>query len=78
MPTSKSSTSINSLHRILLQQMAKDGDYKAMLNELLAVVHRDGGQYTALCGHATAVEDAMSIFYDLRRDLEELRREKSR
>jgi len=53
MPTSKSSTSSE--------------DYKAMLDELLAVIHRDGGQYTVLAGYAVSVEDAKKLHLEMRR-----------
>lgn len=66
MPTSKSSTSNNSLHTVLLQQMVADGDYRALLVELLAHVHRDGGQYTQLAGFAVSVQDAIFQVNELR------------
>lgn len=45
MPTSKSSTS-------------SDLDYEALLLELLAEIHRDGGQFTKLAGFMTSLETA--------------------
>lgn len=44
-PTSKSSTS-------------SDVDYKALLEELLAAIHRDGGQFTKLAGLMTSLQEA--------------------
>jgi hypothetical protein len=65
MPTSKSSTS-SELKPLALtedrstEQLEADGDidYKTMLDELLAVIHRDGGQYTILAGYEVSVHDA--------------------
>jgi hypothetical protein len=42
------------------------------LDQLLAVIHRDGGQYTVLAGYADSVEDAMSRYHILRRKKESL------
>ena len=33
-------------------------DYKAMLDELLRVIHRDGGQYTVIAGYEASVAEA--------------------
>jgi hypothetical protein len=38
-----------------------------MLNELLAVIHRDGGQYTTLAGLATSLETASYTVTELYR-----------
>jgi hypothetical protein len=54
MPTSKSSTS-------------SEPDYKKMLDELLAVVHRDGGQYTILAGYDVSSSDACRMVAELYR-----------
>lgn len=54
MPTLKSST----LSR-LIHELAEDGDYRALLVELLSTIHRDGGQYTQLAGIAVSAEDAI-------------------
>lgn len=37
------------------------------LQELLAVIHRDGGHYVAAHGIGRAVEDAVSVVYEARR-----------
>ena len=62
MPTSKSSTSSS-----IIQQLAKVGDHSTLLVELLATVHRDGGQYTTLVGLACSVEDAIEKVFELYR-----------
>jgi hypothetical protein len=56
MPTSKLST-------------LNEPDYKALLDELLAVIHRDGGQYTVLTGYAVSFNDAKYIVEDTRKKL---------
>jgi hypothetical protein len=38
---------------------SSEPDYKAMLDELLAVIHRDGGQYTILVGYDLSIKDAV-------------------
>lgn len=70
MPTMKSSTLIEPTYKALLQKLAAEGDYLSLLNELLAVIHRDGGHYTILVGVPASVEDAMGVFYDLRSQLQ--------
>ena len=68
MPTSKSSiSSERKLRRQHLQRLADDLNYKALLGELLAVLHRDGSQYTTLAGYVASIEDAEHNYYDLRR-----------
>lgn len=59
--------------RAELQKHAEQGDYKWMLDQLLAVLHRDGGQYTALSGYTVSVEDAMHQFYVDRTELQKHR-----
>lgn len=41
--------------------------YKAMLDDLLSTIHRDGGQYTVLTGYAVSVEDAKKLHLEMRR-----------
>lgn len=45
------------------------GDYRLMLEELLAEIHRDGGQYTKLVGLKASLEDAHKKVRDNRRKL---------
>jgi hypothetical protein len=71
MPITKSLTSTDNIRRVLYTCMVEDGDYKALLNELLAVIHRDGGQYTDLAGFAVSVEDAVTNVVTTRRLLAE-------
>src|ERR1044071_4324530 len=55
MPSSKSSTSSekeNELRKAAYKQWAEEKNYEALLTDLLAEVHRDGGQYTTLTGYA--------------------------
>jgi hypothetical protein len=68
MPNSKPSTSTDDIYHDFLEQLVKTEDYKAILNELLAVIHRDGGHYTLLAGFVASVEDAMHIVQELRAD----------
>ncbi len=56
--------------------MENDGDFKALLQELLAVIHRDGGQYTVLTGYAVSVEDAITRITDLRIEVANLFRQR--
>lgn len=60
MRSSKSST-LTDTRPIRPQYMhwAAQQDYRSMLNELLSIIHRDGGQYTALAGYAVSLEDAV-------------------
>jgi len=44
------------------------GDYSTLLFTLLAVVHRDGGQYTHLAGWACSIVDAMRMVEALHKD----------
>ena len=43
-------------------------DYRALLITLLAVVHRDSGQYTELAGWTCSVVDALRIVDALHKD----------
>ncbi len=72
MPTSKSLISNNPLRRVLIESCVEGGDYKQLLIELLAVVHRDGGQYTQLAGFATSVEDAIIRVEEMRMEITNL------
>lgn len=72
MPTSKSLISNNPLRRLFIDQCVEGGDYKQLLIELLAVVHRDGGQYTQLAGFATSVEDAIARVEEMRMEITNL------
>ncbi len=72
MPTSKSLISNNPLRRVLIESCVEGGDYKQLLIELLAVVHRDGGQYTQLAGFATSVEDAIMRVEEMRMEITNL------
>lgn len=74
MPSLKSSTLMDESYRSLLQEKAAEGDHLFLLQELLAVIHRDGGQYTLLTGLPTSVEDAMKVVIDLRTELRSLKR----
>ena len=69
MPNSPSST-LNSpdfLGRVVASKViAKDHEW--LLLNLLAVAHRDGGQYTELAGLATSVVDALRIVDALHKD----------
>lgn len=61
MQSSKSST-LSDTQPISLQYMewAAKEDYKSMLDELLAICHLDGGQYTLLAGYAVSLTDAVT------------------
>ncbi len=74
-PTSKSSTSIDGNYQKLIQQLVAAEDWRALLIELLAVAHRDGGQYTQLAGVAVSMEDAINRLNYERQELAKLRRE---
>ncbi|HVI72778.1 MAG TPA: hypothetical protein VM656_14990 [Pyrinomonadaceae bacterium] len=78
MPTSKSSTLSEDapFYRAYLKQKEVAGDYKALLDQLLAYVHRDGGQYTQLTGYATSVEDGIDIVLKTREELRDLKASK--
>jgi hypothetical protein len=45
--------------QITKSSTSNEPNYKAMLDELLAVVHRDGGQYTILVGYDLSIKDAV-------------------
>jgi hypothetical protein len=72
MPNSKSLTSNDESYRRLIYSLAENADYRALLIELLAVIHRDGGQYTQLTGLAVSVEDAITRIHDMRLEIQNL------
>lgn len=47
--------------------VSRSAAYKALLLELLAVIHRDGGQYTTLAGLMTSLQTAHNSVNELRR-----------
>ena len=74
MQSSKSSTSIDEARRAYIIGRVNAHDYLTLLRDLLAIIHRDGGQYTAIAGLAVSVEDAMSRYCTLLSDLREARK----
>lgn len=52
----------------LVRRCVDKGDHVVLLESLLAVCHRDGGQYTQLAGLATSVVDALRIVEALHKD----------
>lgn len=72
MPNSRSSTSNRDAfaeqRRQLILQRAAEGDHKALLFDLLAIIHRDGGHYTELAGTAVSVQDAEKLIVALYHD----------
>lgn len=76
MPTSKSSTSKvdaqQEARRQQVLQLAAEGDHRTLLYELLAVIHRDGGQYTQLVGLTESFLDAEKEVVNARRKLTSL------
>ena len=44
-----------------VEQLVRYGDYEALLRDLLAVIHRDGGHYTERHGMVKAFSDAMAL-----------------
>ena len=71
MPTSKSSTSSLDAHalsyRSIVHERLDQKDYRWLLGELLAVIHRDGGHYTAIAGEEVSFLDAMEHIPELYR-----------
>lgn len=64
------SSTLNSrsfLNRFVEARVERE-DYKDLLLNLLAVIHRDGGQYTTLTGLTTSVVDALCMVDALHRD----------
>jgi hypothetical protein len=52
-------------YKDLIDMLVEDKNYEDLLKELLAVVHRDGGQYYTLCGPSVAVLDGIIAVQDL-------------
>jgi FPC/CPF motif-containing protein YcgG len=75
MPTSKSSTWIDERYRQLIRQLTDAEDYRSLLVEVLAAIHRDGGQYTQFVGIVTSVEDALNRLTAQRMERNDLLRE---
>jgi hypothetical protein len=53
-------------YKDLIDMLVEDKNYEALLREVLAVVHRDGGHYTILCGLSASVLDAIVHVQDIR------------
>lgn len=47
-------------------------DYKALLEELLAEIHRDGGQFTKLAGLKVSLEEGHKKVINMRKKLTSL------
>jgi hypothetical protein len=47
-------------------------EYEAHLDELLAVIHRDGGQYTVLAGREASIIDATAKVKAMRLEMKRL------
>jgi len=72
MPSSKSLTSseqANELRRKAYIKWSEEKNYEELLKDLLAEVHRDGGQYTILSGYAVSTFDAVEKLRSMRRKL---------
>lgn len=52
-------------YKRLIDELVEKEDYEKLLKELLAVVHRDGGHYTVLCGLSVSVLDGIVAVQDL-------------
>ena len=52
-------------YKDLIDMLVEDKNYEALLKELLAVVHRDGGHYYTLCGPSVAFLDGIITVQDL-------------
>jgi hypothetical protein len=52
-------------YKRLIDDLVEEEDYEKLLKELLAVVHRDGGHYTILCGLSVSVLDGIIAVQDL-------------
>lgn len=65
-PSSKSSTSSKPYYRAehIAAKLARE-DYKALLLDLLAIIHRDGGQFTTLAGLQASLETAEQVVPEL-------------
>lgn len=69
MPNSQSSTlsKADELTAIVSRHV-ESGNYRVLLGSLLAVCHRDGGQYSELAGLTVSVVDALRIVEALHKD----------
>ena len=75
MPSSKSLTSseqADQLRRLAYNKWSEEKNYEELLKDLLAEIHRDGGQYTTLTGYAGSSYDAVSKLRSMRRKLTSL------
>lgn len=61
--------------RVYAKHQAERDESSRLLGELLAVIHRDGGQYQAEHGAAKATQDALAKLSSLRCELYDLRGE---
>jgi hypothetical protein len=52
-------------YKDLIDMLVEDKNYEALLREVLAVVHRDNGQYTILAGISCSVIDGIINVQDL-------------
>lgn len=69
MPSLPSSTLSNpDLLTSLVQKRVDNGDYVNLLDCLLAVCHRDDGQYTTLVGWTCSIVDALRMVEALHKD----------
>lgn len=50
--------------------MPQEPDYKHLLFNLLAIIHKDGGHYTTEHGAQKATEDAIHIVGNLRQEID--------
>lgn len=60
-------------YKELIEEFVKEENYEALLKEILAVCHRDGGHYTILSGYSVSVLDAIVFVQDLIRENRELK-----
>ena len=74
MQSSKSSTSIDEARREYIVGRVNAHDYLTLLMDLLAIIHRDGGQYTAIAGLAVSIEDAHTRYCNLLAESREARK----
>jgi hypothetical protein len=60
-------------YKKLIDDLVEEENYEALLKELLAVCHRDGGHYTVLAGYSVSLLDAIIFVQDLIRENRELK-----
>jgi hypothetical protein len=60
-------------YKQLIEGLVEDENYEALLKEVLAVCHRDGGHYTILAGYSVSVLDAIVYVQELIRENRELK-----